>query len=140
MFLISVDSARPDGDEHLHLVDLRLADLLDERVGERLAGLGDHFAVRVDDVDGERAAHRALTALDRVLLVAQVDRHVRREDLDRVDVLAAEAVVHLFGQLVAFLDEQHVLGALALGLAPSWCAPWARPRPSLRRAARCLRR
>src|SRR5262249_18565752 len=62
------------------------------------------------------AARRALTALDRVLLVAQVDAHVRREDLDLVDVLPAEAIVHLFSQLVAFLDEQHVLGALALSL------------------------
>ena len=41
---------------------------------------------------------------------------MRREDLDRVDALAAEAVEDLFRQLVAFLDEQHVLGALALGL------------------------
>ena len=41
---------------------------------------------------------------------------MRREDLDRVDALPAETVEHLFRQLVAFLDEQHVLGALALGL------------------------
>ena len=64
----------------------------------------------------EATAHFALAALDRILLVAQIDRHVRREDLDRVDVLPAETVVDLLGELVAFLDEQHVLGALALGL------------------------
>ncbi len=103
-------------DEDADLVDLGLADLLDHRVVEQLAGLGDHFAVGVDDVERETAAHFALAALDRILLVAQVDAHVRREDLDRVDALPAETVEHLFGQLVAFLDEEHVLGALALGL------------------------
>ena len=77
MFLISVDSARPDGDEHLHLVDLVLAQLLDQRVGERLPDVGDHFArLGVDDIDGEHAARRALAALDRIHLVAEVDRHV----------------------------------------------------------------
>ena len=66
---------------------------------------GDHFAgLGVDDVDARgRGAAGALAALDGVHLVAEIDRRVRREDLDRVDALAAEAVEHLFGQLVAFL-------------------------------------
>jgi hypothetical protein len=50
-------------------------------------------------------------------LVAQVERHVRGEDLDRVDALAAQAVVDLLGQLVALAHEQARLGALALGAA-----------------------
>ena len=57
---------------------------------------------------------RALAALDGVHLVAEVDRRVRREDLDLVDFQSAEAVEHLFGQLVAFLDEQLRLVALEL--------------------------
>jgi len=72
--------------------------------------------VVVDDVERQRAPHLALTALDGFLFVAQVDARVRREDADVLHALATEAVVHLFGELVAFVDEQFGLGALALRL------------------------
>jgi len=65
-------------------------------------------------VDRELTAHGALAAVDGIDLVAQIHLLVRREHLDLVDALPAETVEHLLRQLVAFLDEQHVLGALAL--------------------------
>ena len=103
--------------EDLHPVQVGLAEALGQHLLERLAGLGDHLArFRVDDVEGEHARGRAFAALDGVELVAQVDRHVRGEHLDLVDLLAAEAVEHLLGQLVAHPDEKQVLVALALGL------------------------
>jgi hypothetical protein len=56
-----------------------------------------------------------VTALEEVELLAEVDRLVRGEDLDLVDLLAAEAIEHLFGELVAFLDEEFGFGALTFG-------------------------
>ena len=81
-----------------------------------MAYFTDHLTVFVRDVLRELPSHRTFATVDRVLLVPQVDRHVRREDFDRVDALAADAIEHLVGELVTFLDEQHILGALALGL------------------------
>ncbi len=90
-----------------------LSQLAHESVGEIVAHLGDHLsALGVDGVDGDDAARRALTALDRILLVADVDCRVRREDLHLVDVQAAQTVEYLFRQLVAFADEE--LGFLSL--------------------------
>ncbi len=78
-----------------------------------IANFGDHFTrLGVDCIDGDDAARRTLTALDRIDFVAEIDRRVRREDLDLVDVETAETVEDFFGQLVAFLDEQ--LGLFAL--------------------------
>ena len=63
----------------------------------------------------QRARLRPLAALEGIELVAQIDRRVAGEDLDRFDALATEAVEDLLGQLIAFLDEQLVLSAFALG-------------------------
>ena len=103
MFLISVDSARPDGTKTCTLMISALRSCLISVSLSGWPGLGEHFAgLGIDDVGGEHARRRALAALDGVQLVAQVDRHVRREDLDRLDALPAQAVEHLFGELVAF--------------------------------------
>ena len=121
VFLISIDSARPDVTKTCTLLISFLRSLLDQRVGQRVADVGDDFArLRIDGVDGNDAAHRALTALDGIHLVAEIDRRVRREDLDLVDVEAAEAVEDLFGQLVAFADDQLGLLALERECGPSW--------------------
>ena len=102
--------------EDVHAVQVGLPEALAQHLLERLSRLGDHLARgRVDDVERDHARRRALAALDRVELVAQVHRHVRGEDLEPVDLLAAEAVEHLLGQLVAHLHQQQVLVALALG-------------------------
>ena len=107
----------PRRHEDLDLQDLVLAELAERRVVERLADVGDHLArLRVHGVHGDDAAHRALAALDRVDFVAQVDRHVAREHLEGVHLEAAEAVVDLDRELVAFLDEHLGLGARALEL------------------------
>ena len=59
--------------EDLHLHDLVLAELLDDRIRERLSRVGEHLAaVRIDDVHGDLTARRPLSALDRVHFVAQV--------------------------------------------------------------------
>src|SRR5437762_948252 len=100
------------GHEDLDLVDFLLAQLPNERVGEGVTGLGDHFArIGIDSVDGNHATRRTLTALDGIDFVAEIDRRIRREDLDLGDVEAAETVVDLLCQLVAFLDEQLCLFA-----------------------------
>ena len=105
------------GDEHLDLQDLVLLELLERGVVEDLAHFEHHFArVGVHGVEREHAAHRALAALDRVRLVAQVDRHVAGEHLERVHLEAAQAVVDLHRELVAFLHEHLGLVARALEL------------------------
>ncbi len=102
-------------DEHVSLADLLRAQALDDRVGEQLAGLGDHLAgVGIDDIHCDRATHGALAALDCIHLIAKVHERVRREDLDGVDVETAQTVEDFLGQLVAFLHEKLGLVALAL--------------------------
>jgi len=106
-----ITSIRQRGYHFVYIMD-GIADDVGER--ERLvADLGDHFSgFRIDRIDGDDAARRALTALNRIDFVAEVDRRVGREHLDLVDAETAEAVEHLFGQLIAFLDDQ--LGLFAL--------------------------
>ena len=92
--------------EHLDLVHIGFANALDDGVRKRLPDFGNDLArLRVDRIERELAPDRALTTLDRIGLIAQVDRHVGREHLDRFDPLAAEAVQHLLGQLVPFLHQ-----------------------------------
>ena len=77
VFLMSVDSARPEATNTCTLLISFLRSFLSSVSLSDLPGVGDHFArVGVDGVDGEHAAHRALTALDRIGLVAEIDRHV----------------------------------------------------------------
>ena len=129
------------GHEAVRLVQPVLAEALDEHLLERLAGLADHLArLGVDRVDRQHARMRALAALDGVELVAQVHGAVAREHLDDVDVLPAEAVEHLLGELVAFLHEHHRPRCARARRGPSWSSPWGRRRPWLRPAARCSRR
>src|SRR5512140_1798937 len=102
--------------EHLAPRDVVLAQLLEQRVVEPLRGIGNHLArLGLDDIHRERAAHRALAALDRVGLVAEIDRHVAREHANRVHAEPAQAIVDLGRELIAFLDEHLRLRALALG-------------------------
>ena len=88
-----------------------------------LAGLGDHFAVAGSTTStrehggapGARRARSRPASSRRSIVMYDA------KTLTVVDALAAEAVEDLFGELVAFLDEQHVLGRSRSARRPSWC-------------------
>ena len=110
VFLISVDSARPDGTKTW---TLRISALRSFLISVSVSVCP--ASAMTSPVSGRRRRRRAARRCGRSPrsmasdFVAQVDRHVRREHLDLVDALTAKAVEHLFGELVAFLDEHLVL-------------------------------
>ena len=74
VFLISVDSARPEATNTCTLVMSALRDLLDQHRLEQLMPFSASTSPSPDhDVHRQRARLFALAALDGVLLVAQVD-------------------------------------------------------------------
>src|SRR5213080_2998803 len=108
--------APPRRQQHVHLGDAGLQELLLERVQQLAPALDQHLPrLRVGHVEGQDVRALPLAGRRRLRLVAQVQRGVAREHLHLADAGPAEGVELLERQLVAHLPERLALLVLGIG-------------------------